>query len=373
MNRILTVAFLAFTLIALSLCCPFSNFPAAQETASEINPSTNTPDTAPTVSVQPTEMQNPLPETPEDAATSIPPTPTATEETQATRSQTYSVQNIVELINDGQGVASHITLWLALVQTIEPYQVVEAFTASPNTLQYVTDEHGNLFALIEFDHVPAGETRTIVMDYLVTVYQIRYDTDACNGEQISVYTSPEMYIESNDPSIVSLANSITQSAQNDCQKARAIYDYVGDQMRYSQYTLTDMGALYALDGLQGDCTEFSDLFIALNRAVSIPANFVEGVTCCTESGYEPGINKHDWSEVYLPGIGWAPVDATWGRFPNRRNQYFAAITPDHIIVTRGRYLETLDGYHYYYYQYWWDYVVTHISSTESWSILPYNP
>ncbi len=373
MNRILTVTFLAFIFIALSLCCPFSNFPTTPETDPEIiTPGTGTESTA-AAPVQPTEMQNPPPETPAEAATSIPVSPTAIEETQATQSQTYSVKNTVELINDGQGEASHITLWLALVQTIEPYQVVEAFSASPSTYQTVTDEHGNLFARIEFQNVPAGETRTIVMDYRVKVYQIRYDTGTCSGEQINFYTSPEMYIESNDPNITSVANSITSPAQSDCQNARAIYDYVGDQMSYSQYTLQDMGALYALNGLEGDCTEFSDLFISLNRAVGIPANFVEGVTCCTEGGYNPGEIKHDWSEVYLPGLGWSPVDATWGRFPNRRNLYFAAITPDHIIVTRGRNLETLAGYHYYYYQYWWEYSITNISSTETWSILPYNP
>jgi hypothetical protein len=63
------------------------------------------------------------------------------------------------------------------------------------------------------------------------------------------------------------------------------------------------------------------------------------------------------------------MDPTWGRFLGNRELYFAAMTPDHIILTRGRNLDYLNGYHYYAYQYWWDSEATTIRSEEIWSIL----
>lgn len=74
--------------------------------------------------------------------------------------------------------------------------------------------------------------------------------------------------------------------------------------------------------------------IALCRVAGIPARFVEGVI------YKPGTTqqidpRHDWLEVYLPGIGWVPVDPTWGRFKDKRDQYFAGADSQQIIVTTG--------------------------------------
>lgn len=82
-----------------------------------------------------------------------------------------------------------------------------------------------------------------------------------------------------------------------------------------------------------------------------------------------GKNKHDWVEIYLPDSGWVPVDPTWGQQLEGDKKYFAAMTPDHIILTRGQYLSMLEGYHYWYYKYWYDGTLPEITAEETWSIL----
>jgi transglutaminase-like putative cysteine protease len=286
-----------------------------------------------------------------------------------TGSRTFDVRQTIELTVDGPTEASRITLYVAIIQTLDPYQEVLSYSLTPSEDQTISDEYGNLFAQFEFIEVPAGETRQVELTYQVTVHEVRFDIGDCSGDLPDEYLSPETFIESNAPEIMAASDSLQQNSADACQTARAVYDYVGDEINYSQYMPQDVGALDALTQGEGDCTEFSDLFIALNRAAGIPARFVEGVTCCTEDGYQAASNKHDWSEVYLPGTGWVPVDATWGRFRNQRELYFAAMTPDHIIVTRGRTLQQLGGYHYFYYRYYWDDDPTNVTSNEIWSIL----
>jgi transglutaminase-like putative cysteine protease len=166
------------------------------------------------------------------------------------------------------------------------------------------------------------------------------------------YLDPDTFIESNEPEIVSLATELGEGMTTACEQSRAFYDYVGDSMSYIGYNPDDMGALISCQTLEGDCTDFADFLIALNRAAGIPARFLEGVTCCTAGDqYVPGDVKHDWLEVYLPSSGWVQMDPTWGRGEADRDTYFAGMTPDHIIITQGRNLSVLGNYHYWYYTY----------------------
>lgn len=362
-------ALVILVLLSASLACNLPNLSEVTATVPASNPAPVSEESNPSEAPGDPASNAPVP-----AATRTPlPTgtqPAPSEEVPARPvTRPYDIVNTIELVNDGPDEASRIVIWVALIQTVEPYQQVTTFSITPENYKTVTDEYGNLYAEIEFNQVPAGETRVVEISYQVLVHKINNNLKDCSGDMPTEFLDPEMYIESDAPEIFSIASSIRNSSDNLCQAARSIYDYVGDEITYSQYTPQDVGALTTLAQKEGDCTEFSDLFIALNRAAGIPARFVEGVTCCTTNGYQAGQVKHDWSEVYLPGNGWVPVDATWGRFSNQRDLYFAAMSPDHIVVTRGRNLDMLGGYHYYYYRYFWDNEPTTISSNERWSIL----
>jgi transglutaminase-like putative cysteine protease len=122
-----------------------------------------------------------------------------------------------------------------------------------------------------------------------------------------------------------------------------------------------------------DCTEYASLMIALCRASEIPARYVEGLTVPGEEAKDLARTEHAWLEVYLPGSGWVPMDPTMGRVPISREDYFAGIEPNHIIVTRGRNPSTLRGASYWTHIYWPG------DSTEirvegfGWNITPLNP
>ncbi len=281
------------------------------------------------------------------------PTPTATtppsSESNILSHTDYQVTNRVTLTNAGPGVAERLTLRVALIRSLAPYQELLDSQVSPLDYEVVEDGHGNQYARFEFYGVGPGESAQADLTYQVRVYELAHDLTACQGETLDTFLDAEANVESDDPSIAALADQLSQGQDSPCQTLRALYDYVGDNMTYSSYQASDHGAKWALDQGSGDCTEFADLLLALSRAAGIPARFLEGVTYREGTRSELGQIKHDWLEAYLPGIGWVPLDPTWGRFPQRRESYFARMSPDHIVVTVGRNLTTLGGYHYFYY------------------------
>lgn len=265
----------------------------------------------------------------------------------------YDVAQTLTVLNQGPGTAAKVLLWVAMVRSVEPYQEVISTAVTPEEYEVTTDEHGNVYALFEFRDVSSQGSERIELRYRVAVSELRFDLGSCEGLLPDTFISPVPYIESDAEPVVTLAGTLAEGKGTACEKVRAFYDYVGDNVSHTGYDPESKGALAALQSLTGDCTDYADLTIALSRAAGVPARFLEGLTCCTGGTYAPGDVKHDWLEVYLPGTGWVPVDPTWGRSPSDRDTYFAGITPDHVIVTRGRNPAPLAGYHYFYYQYWW--------------------
>jgi transglutaminase-like putative cysteine protease len=351
----------ALTLIIISWCCLNSVLP---QDILNPTPSKITQEVQVFSTVLPSNPDEPAIRTP---LAKISEDPAGMGEVNINRSVTYDIVNSIKLSNNGPGDAS-VDMVLALIHSLPPYQEVLSQKTEENYTP-LSDSDGNQYANIKIDNIPAGKTREISISYQVLVNGLTFDLGNCIGPVINKYNSPEKYIESDSQSIINLAKDLSEGEPTMCDQAQAFYDYVGDNMEYGGYNAADWGAETALENLTGDCTEYSDLTAALSRASGIPARSIDGITCCTQNGYQEGQNKHNWLETYFPGSGWVPLDPTWGRSPNQRKKYFAAITPDHIIVTQGKSPELLGGYHYFYYNYSWDAESADVVSQETWSIL----
>jgi len=140
------------------------------------------------------------------------------------------------------------------------------------------------------------------------------------------------------PRIKKLAAEITKDQNNPLNKARAIYDYVFENMEYNKSTpgwgLGDTER--ACDIMQGNCTDFHSLFISLARASGIPAKFVIGFSLPDKKkavleGY------HCWAEFYINGKGWIPVDISnaW-KDKSKKEYYFGSLDQNRIQFTTGR-------------------------------------
>lgn len=135
--------------------------------------------------------------------------------------------------------------------------------------------------------------------------------------ELVAYLNPSPFIESRNEKIVKLAQKVTAGKEN-WAKVEAIYDAGQQRLTYHEGGPIK-GALQALEEGTGHCEEFSSLFIAMCRAVNIPARTV----------WVPG---HCYSEFYMvdaEGHGyWFPCQSAGSRS-------FGGIPETRYILQKG--------------------------------------
>jgi transglutaminase-like putative cysteine protease len=136
-----------------------------------------------------------------------------------------------------------------------------------------------------------------------------------------------------------LAVKVTQGKTQPFDKARAIYDYVFTTMRYDK-TGTGWGhgdVLYACDAKKGNCTDFHSLFIAMARSQGIPARFEIGFPLPPDKHSSEIAGYHCWSDFYIDGKGWIPVDISeaW-KHQEKHDYFFGSHDVNRVQFSMGR-------------------------------------
>jgi hypothetical protein len=136
-----------------------------------------------------------------------------------------------------------------------------------------------------------------------------------------------------------LAVKVTQGKTDPLDKARAIYDYVFATMRYDK-TGTGWGhgdVLYACDAKKGNCTDFHSLFIAMARSQGIPARFEIGFPLPPDKHSAEIAGYHCWSDFWIDGRGWIPVDISeaW-KHQEKRDYFFGSHDVNRMQFSIGR-------------------------------------
>lgn len=107
-----------------------------------------------------------------------------------------------------------------------------------------------------------------------------------------------------------LAARLTDGLDNPYERAKAIFVWVNDNFPWSgarEYSTIPCIPEYVLDAGHGDCGQVTLLMITLCRICGIPARFESGFMV-----HRGRWNLHDWAELYFEGIGWVPVDQSFG-------------------------------------------------------------
>ena len=180
-------------------------------------------------------------------------------------------------------------------------------TVFSETFEYTS--HGCWFGLKPTDVKPYDKTTALYREY------------TANRRQHIIVT----------PRIQHLADSITRGITNPLLQARALYTYVDENYPWAsarEYSTIPNIPEYVLDNHHGDCGQVTLLFLTLCRAKGIPGHFESGFMVHPHEQ-----NLHDWGEIYFEGVGWVPVDQSFGR------PYWA--TDD---ATRYFYLGGIDSY-----------------------------
>jgi hypothetical protein len=121
------------------------------------------------------------------------------------------------------------------------------------------------------------------------------------------YLNPEPLVQSNDPELFRTAYGVQHFEHEPRLVAEQLNAWVHDAVR-SRITFGVPSATEVLRTRVGDCNEHTQLYVAMARAIGIPARVAAGLAYVDGKFY-----YHAWPEVYLND--WVPVDPTFGQFP----------------------------------------------------------
>jgi transglutaminase-like putative cysteine protease len=238
-----------------------------------------------------------------------------------------------------------VRIWIPAAQS-DAYQEVKIISAKGDLPVKKTREskYGNEIYFAETDGATQPELH----------FDVQYDV--VRHERVSLNSAPHMVAasltsmerqEDLQPDALvpitglpaDLALKVTQGKTQPLDKARAIYDYVFTTMRYDK-TGTGWGhgdVLYACDAKKGNCTDFHSLFIAMARSQGIPARFEIGFSLPPDKHSAEIAGYHCWSDFYIDGKGWIPVDISeaW-KHPENREYFFGSHDVNRMQFTMGR-------------------------------------
>lgn len=229
-------------------------------------------------------------------------------------------------------------MWLPIAQN-DRFQTVDLVSIQGTEDQQMLNEEdfGNKILFLTLG--PAQSNQSIKITYKVRRKEKGPYVDESADLEKYLQEVPLLPVGGRFTSIVDEALA-GKEQDNKLVQARAIYDYIIDNMSYKKAGTYGTGdANYACDSKSGNCTEFHSFFISLARSAGIPARFAIGAAIPSERN-EGGINGyHCWAEFYAEGKWW-PVDISEGnKYTALATYYFGHHPANRIELSKGRNLQ----------------------------------
>jgi transglutaminase-like putative cysteine protease len=177
--------------------------------------------------------------------------------------------------------------------------------------QYTTEQHSNgVDKYLEFSwKVPPHAKLERKVVFYLRLKHFDFENDKQTAavaitDSDRYFLNPTKYVESDAPEIQRIARYVSRTYSGKEDQLKAAYLY--PQLRLD-YQLMDVnkGALYALHSGTGDCTEYAAVFVAVARAMGVPARLTSEFLFSKR--YEFSEPNHHAAEVFMDGR-WIPVD-----------------------------------------------------------------
>lgn len=213
---------------------------------------------------------------------------------------------------------------------------------SPEPENVTVDEDGNYLA---WYRLPRRSKQDVTVTGSAKLYIVAKDKRpvGLSQGQIAALTKSDQYWEKDNPAVTAALSEIFKEGtpRTNREKARLIYSYVVNTLKYDTSRLNSdgierLGAITALNNpASAVCMEFTDLFIALSRAVGIPARELDGFAYSQNSNLRPlsllPNLLHAWPEYFDETLGWVMVDPTWENTSGGVD-YFNKFDLNHLVL-----------------------------------------
>jgi len=204
----------------------------------------------------------------------------------------------------------------------------------------ITDRHGQRLVHYSFDRLEAGECVDLGYVSGVTLKNIRWSAPDASPLEDPPVLPPEardLYLKSETnysmESEVMRKAALTQieGATTEFEKLVRIHDFVTGSIRYVRDGRWDPAEMVLTRGT-GSCSEYNYVLSGLCRLAGLPTRCVGGSTNGFRNLPTTDTVYHRWTEVFLSGYGWFPVDCSRDANPIRgKRSHFGRVYVDAIV------------------------------------------
>jgi len=245
-----------------------------------------------------------------------------------------------------------LDIFLPVAQSNAEQKILDLQINSPITGEMgIERTYGNKFWHAA---LPDGlaDTTSITFTYLVDrpantlAYRKKVPQVQLTSREEELFLKANNHVPVNGALVDSINQDLRPAPPQSLEQARAIYDYVVDNMEYKKIgTGWGNGDTYwACSEKYGNCTDFHALFTSLARSDQIPSRFEIGFPVPSDRDQGTISGYHCWVNFYLPETGWFPIDASEAsKNPSQKDLFFGTQPADRIQFTIGRDLELGEG------------------------------
>lgn len=243
----------------------------------------------------------------------------------------------------GKGYLTDVEIRIA-VPTGDKRQTVTALRFQPRPDSFVADDHGNRFAVYRRARMAAKEVVKVGWSCRARLSEITHKVDRAGLKPLSeapkeirdAYLGGAAKYGMDDPHMREVAASLGGKAKDALDLAFLINEHLRVRLTYRNDGKWESADRVLRNG-HGSCSEYNFAFISLARLNGLPARYV-GASALRSAGprYEDTVH-HRWTEVYLPGHGWFPVDASRndGEDGTPVNRWFGRTSASLLVLMRG--------------------------------------
>ena len=242
----------------------------------------------------------------------------------------YTISRKTIITNPGKEEIKNVNVIIPLMDTVQPvYQELLGEEFSPWPARIIESPTGTRQGVFIIPSIKPGQKITLIQKYAIRNYSVDFKIESWqvssdySKEKIDPkYLQPETKIESDHPLIVNYARETVEGITNPYLMVQKLFADINLFMTYKDGPNANKGALNAIRTGEGNCEDYTNLFVAACRAVGIPARWKTGYLYLPKEYINPpyiqedgslnlALMRHTWPEVYLPGIGWMVLDPTF--------------------------------------------------------------
>ena len=248
------------------------------------------------------------------------------------------------LRNDGDGIIAEAAIHIAVpYRKLENQEIVGEITWTPGPDDLVQDRWGQEIAVFRYRDIAPHRSVTAGYQVRVRLGELHYafypemvgglDEIPRNLRETNLVSTSRLQVD--HEKVRSTTAEIVGDERNPYWIARRIFDWVNEKLEYERVGGWDVPTTLIKRGT-GSCSEYALLYIALCRSAGLPARYEGSIVVRGDDASMDDV-YHRWCEVYMPGVGWMPVDPSGGdnEWPADQARYFGGLANRFLITTHG--------------------------------------